>query len=131
MWQVRVTVSRRTTATSPSGLRLPKTREAVGYLEELFAYRLQMAEAFLKAEVREVVRANFIAQERGELLVLFDECVLPVRPENVMTVFNLLQRSVQLALQLLRDAAAEDLGDLVSGHPPQTDLAGALEDQIG
>jgi len=68
-----------------------------------------MAEAFLQAEVRQVVRADFIAQERGELLVLFDESVLPVRPENVMTVFDLLQRSVQLALQLLRDAAAEDL----------------------
>ena len=43
-------------------------------------YRLQLAEAFLKAEVREVVGADFIAQERGELLVLFDECV-PVRPD--------------------------------------------------
>jgi hypothetical protein len=53
----------------------PKTREAVGYPEELCAYRLQLAEAFLKAEVREVVGADFIAQERGELLVLFDECV--------------------------------------------------------
>jgi hypothetical protein len=52
-----------------------KTREAVGYPEELCAYRLQLAEAFLKAEVREVVGADFIAQERGELLVLFDECV--------------------------------------------------------
>jgi len=91
-----------------------KTREPVGYLEELFAYRIQMAEAFLEAEVRQVVRADFITQERGELLVLLDECVLPVRPENVMAVLNLLQRSVELALQLLRDATAEDLGDLVN-----------------
>ena len=39
-----------------------KTREAVGYLQELFAGRLQMAEAFFKTEVRQVVRASFIAQ---------------------------------------------------------------------
>ena len=89
-----------------------------------------MAEAFLQAEVRQVVRADFIAQERGELLVLFDESVLPVRPENVMAVLNLLQRSVELALQLLRDATAKDLGDFVGRHPPESHLAGALEDLV-
>ena len=58
-----------------------------------------MAETFLQAEIRQVVRADFIAQERGELLVLLDECVLPVRPENVMAVFDLFDDGVELALE--------------------------------
>ena len=48
-----------------------------------------MVEAFLQAEVAQVVGAEFIAQETGELFVLFEEGVLPVRPEDVMAVFDL------------------------------------------
>ena len=35
-----------------------------------------------------------------------------------MAVFDLLQRRVQLALQLLGDPAAEDFRDLVGRHAP-------------
>ena len=92
--------------------------ETVRDLKELPPHRLQVAQAFLQPKVGEIVRADFIAQERGELLVLLDEGVLPVRPEDVMAVFDLLQRRVQLALHLLCDPAAEDLGDLARRHPP-------------
>ena len=47
-----------------------------------------------------------------------------------MAVFNLLQRRVQLPLQLLRDPAAEDFRDLVGRHTPQTDLAGTFKDFV-
>jgi hypothetical protein len=47
-----------------------------------------------------------------------------------MAVFDLLQRGIQLTLQLPRDAAAEDFGDPVGRHPPEPDLAGALEDPV-
>ena len=48
----------------------------------------------------------------------------------MMAVLDLLQRRVELALEFLGQAGAEDLGDLVSGHPPQTHLAGTLEDFV-
>ena len=47
-----------------------------------------------------------------------------------MPVLDLLQRGVELPLQLLGDADAEDLADLVRGQPPQPDLAGAFEDAV-
>ena len=50
--------------------------ETVRDLKELPPHRLQVAQAFLQPKVGEIVRADFIAQERGELLVLLDEGVL-------------------------------------------------------
>ena len=60
-----------------------KAGETVRDLEELCPHGLQVAEALFESEVSEIVRAYFIAQERGELLVLLDQGVLPVRPEDV------------------------------------------------
>ncbi|MDQ3774650.1 MAG: hypothetical protein M3461_09905 [Pseudomonadota bacterium] len=51
--------------------------EAVGDLQELLAHGGQMGKAFPEPEVREIVRADLIAQESRELLVLLDEPVLP------------------------------------------------------
>jgi hypothetical protein len=56
--------------------------------------------------------------------------VFEVGPEDMMAVFDLLQRGVELPLELLGDAAAEDFADLVGGESPQPDLAGALEDPV-
>src|SRR3974377_870870 len=50
--------------------------ETLRDLKERPSHRLQVAEAFLQPKVGEIVRADFIAQERGELLVLLDEGVL-------------------------------------------------------
>ncbi len=107
-------------------LRL-KTGKAVRDLDEPLPNFLEVAQAFPQAEVGKIVRANLVAQKQGELFILLDECVLPIRPEDVMAMFHLLQRRVQLALHLLCNPAAEDLGDLARRHSPQTHLAGALE----
>ena len=85
--------------------------ETVRDLKELPPRLLQVAQAFLQPKVGEVIGADFIAQERGELLVLLDEGVFPVRPEDVMPVSDLFQRRVQLSLHLLCDPAAENLGN--------------------
>ena len=56
-----------------------------------------MLQAFLQPEVGEVVGAELVAQEGGELLVLLEEGVFPVGAEDVMAVLDLLQGGVQLA----------------------------------
>ena len=43
---------------------------------------------FLQSEVGEVVGAELVAQEGGELFVLLEEAVLPVGAEDVMAVFD-------------------------------------------
>ena len=56
-----------------------------------------MFEAFLEPEVSEIVGAEFVAQEGGELLVLFEESIFPVGAEDMMAVLDLLQGGVELA----------------------------------
>ncbi len=53
-----------------------------------------------------------------------------VGPKDMMPVFDLLEGGVEFALQLLGDAAAEDLRDLVGRQPPESNLAGAFEDPV-
>ena len=89
-----------------------------------------MVQALLQAEVSQVVRADLIAQEGGELLVLFDKSVFPVGAEDMMAVLDLFQGGVELALQLFGEAAAEDLRDLVGCQTPESDLATALKDPV-
>src|SRR5438067_13934007 len=67
---------------------------------KLLAHRLQMVQALLQAEVAQVVRAQFIAEERGELLVLFEERVLPVGAVDVVTVLDLIDDRTELAAKL-------------------------------
>jgi hypothetical protein len=50
-----------------------------------------MVEPFFGAEVGQVIGTEFIAQEAGELLILFQTGVFPVRSENVMTMFDLVE----------------------------------------
>ena len=47
-----------------------------------------------------------------------------------MSVGELLEGGVELAFESLRQPGAEDLGDLVGRHPPETQLAAALEDFV-
>src|SRR6266545_1623659 len=53
-----------------------------------------------------------------------------VGPEDMMAVLDLLQGGVEFALQLLGDATAEDLRDLVGRQSPESNLAGAFEDPV-
>jgi hypothetical protein len=56
---------------------------------------IEMIESFPEAEVAQVIGAEFVAQEMGELLVLFEEGMLPVRLENVMPVLDLIEHRGQ------------------------------------
>src|SRR6202049_3534684 len=89
-----------------------------------------MFEAFLEPEVREIVGAEFVAQEGGELLVLFEESIFPVGAEDMMAVLDLLQGGVELAWQAAGEAGAEDFRDLLGRKAPQPQLAGALEEAM-
>ncbi|MGH9962008.1 MAG: hypothetical protein ACREBC_33580, partial [Pyrinomonadaceae bacterium] len=104
--------------------------ETIGDLEELLAHGAQMDKAFPEPEVGEIVRADLIAQEGRELLVLLEEPVLPIGAEGVMSVLELLKGSMELTLEFLGQAAAEDLRDLVGRHAPQSQLTAALEDLV-
>src|SRR3984885_13508977 len=97
---------------------------------ELFADGIEMIESFLQAEVAQVFGAEFVAQETGELLVLFEEGMFPVRPENVMSMFDLIDHGCEFPVQPFIQPDAEDLTDAVRRQPPQADLATALEDLV-
>src|SRR6266699_1890845 len=102
-----------------------KSGEAVSDRQEFLAYGGHVVQALLQAEIGQIVGADLIAQEGGELFGLLDEGVFEVGPEDMMPVFDLVQGGVEFALQLLGDAAAEDLG---GRQPPESNLAGAFED---
>src|SRR5437667_12489420 len=89
-----------------------------------------MFEAFLEPEVSEIVGAEFVAQEGGELLVLFEESIFPVGAEDMMAVLDLLQGGVELAWQAAGEAGAKDFRDLLGGETPQAQLATALEEAM-
>ncbi|MBK6971630.1 MAG: hypothetical protein IPH26_01255 [Sterolibacteriaceae bacterium] len=95
-----------------------KGGEALGEAEELLARVSQVFEPLPQAEVGQIVRADLVAQEGGELLILLDEGVLPIGAKDVMPVFDLLEGGVELAAQLLGDTRAEDLRDLVGRQSP-------------
>ena len=78
-----------------------ETGEAVGNGLESFPHGVEMIEAFLQAEVAQIVGAEFVAQEAGELLILFEKGVLPVGAENVMAVLDLVDDGGQFAAQSL------------------------------
>ena len=64
--------------------------EAVGDRQELLAHSGQMLQTLLQPEIGQIIGADLIAQEGGEHLILLDEGVLEVGPEDVMPVFDLL-----------------------------------------
>src|SRR5882724_8790230 len=107
-----------------------KSGEAVGDRQELLAHGGHMLQTLLQTEIGQIVGADLIAQKGGELFVLLHEGVFEVGPEDMMSVLNLLQGGIELALQLVGDAAAENLGDLVGRQPPKSNLAGPFEDPV-
>src|SRR5271165_2812775 len=96
-----------------------ETGEAVRNGLKLPPDGIEMIESLLQAEVAQVVGTEFIAQETGELLVLLEEGVFPVRPENMMSVFDLIDHRRQFSLQPFIQAYAEDLADPVRRKTPQ------------
>ena len=67
-----------------------ETSEAVRDGLEPFAHGVKIIQAFLQTEVAQVVGAKLIAEEAGELFVLFEEGVLPVSAEDVVAMLNLI-----------------------------------------
>jgi hypothetical protein len=101
--------------------------EAVRDDLELFANGIEVIESFLQAEIAQVVGAKFVAQKTGELFILLEEGVFPVRPENVMPVLDLIDHRREFSAQPLIQPDPEDLADPVRRQPPQADLAASLE----
>jgi len=91
---------------------------------------VQMVESFLQAEVAQVVGTEFVAQEARKLLVLLEERMFPVRPENVMPVLDLIDHCRQFPAQSLIQADTEDFADPVRREPPQSDFATAFKDLV-
>ena len=107
-----------------------ETGETVGDGLEPFADGVEMIEAFLQAEVAQVVGAEFVAEEAGELLVLFEEGVLPIGAEDVMAMLDLIDDRGEFSLQPFVQPHAEDLADPVRRQPPEADFAAAFEDLV-
>jgi hypothetical protein len=107
-----------------------ETGEAIRDGFEPFAYGAEMIEAFLQAEVAQVVGTEFIAQVAGELFVLPEKSMLPVSAENVMAVLDLIDDGGEFSVQSLVKADAEDLADAVGRETPQADFAASLEDFV-
>jgi hypothetical protein len=63
--------------------------EAVGDRQELLAHGGQVFQALLQPEIRQIVGADLIAQEGGEVLVLLHEGVFEIGAEDVMPVLDL------------------------------------------
>jgi hypothetical protein len=72
-----------------------------------------MVQAFLETEVVEIVGAQFVAQEGGELLVLLQERVLEIGAKDMVTMLDLIDDGGKLAGQPTMQALTEDRGDLV------------------
>src|SRR5438105_3965131 len=89
-----------------------------------------MLQTFPEPEVAEVVGAELVAQEGGELLVLFEESIFPVGAEDMMAVLDLLQGGVELAWQAAGEAGAKDFRDLLGGETPEPQLTTVFEEAM-
>src|SRR5712672_4616399 len=98
-------------------LRLEAGKAGGDGLEPL-ADGIEMVQSLLEAEVGEVVGDQLVAQEGGELFVLFEEGVLEVGAEDVMAVLNAIDDGGQLAADPAVQAGAEDLSDFVCSQAP-------------
>ena len=76
-----------------------ETSEAVSNGLKSCAHVVEMIEPFLQTEIAQVIGAKLVAEEAGELLVLFEEGVLPVGAEDVMAMLDLIDDGGELAGQ--------------------------------
>src|SRR5260370_14657041 len=101
--------------------------EAAGDGLEGVANRIETVQPLPQPEVGEIVGAQFVAQERRELLVLLEEGAFEVSAEDMMAVLDPIYDGGKLAAMPAVKARAEDRGDLVGRQPPQAEFATALE----
>src|ERR1700680_1282992 len=104
--------------------------EAVSDGLESIAHVVEMIESFLQAEVAQVIGAKLVAEEAGELLVLFEQGVLPVGAEDVMAMLDLIDDRGEFPMQPFVQPHAEDLADAVCREPPQADFAASFKDFV-
>src|ERR1700674_1927057 len=104
--------------------------EAVSDGLESIAHVVEMIESFLQAEVAQVIGAKLVAEEAGELLVLFEQGVLPVGAEDVMAMLDLIDDGGEFPPQPFIEPHTEDLADPVRGQPPQADFAASFKDLV-
>ena len=110
-------------------LRL-KAGEAADDGLEFLTHLIEMVQALFETEVVEVVGAEFVAQKRQELLILPENGVPEVDPEDMMAMGDLIDGGVKLAAVLAVHAGAEDLGNLVGRQPPEAEFAASLEQLV-
>src|ERR1700732_492785 len=79
---------------------------------------IEMVQSLFETEIGEVVGDQLVAQEGGELFVLFEEGVLEVGAEDVMAVLNAIDDGGQLAAHPAVQTGAEDLSDFVCSQAP-------------
>ena len=105
--------------------------EAVGNGENFSRTASEMIQAFLQAEVGQVVGAEPRCADSVEnFSYCLMKALLPVGAENVMAVLDLFDRPCSACPSASCEAHAEDLGDLVGRQAPQADFAAALEDLV-
>src|SRR6266436_7380368 len=104
--------------------------ETVGDGLESLAHGVQMIQPFLQAEVAQIVGAKLVAQEAGELLILFEESMLPVSAEDMMAMLDLVDHGGELSAEALVQPDAEDFADAVGCQSPEADLTASLEDLV-
>src|SRR5438067_13219448 len=92
--------------------------KAIGNGLEALADGIEMVQSLFELEVGEVVGDQLVAQEGGELFVLFEEGVLEVGAEDVMAVLNAIDDGGQLAAHPAVQTGAEDLSDFVCSQAP-------------
>ena len=87
--------------------------EAAGNVLKPLAHGREMIQPLPEAEVGEVVGDQLIAQEGGEPLVLFEQGVLEIGTEDMVTVPDAADNGSEFAMHPAVHTGAEDCGDFV------------------
>src|SRR5260221_3637945 len=92
--------------------------KAIGvfFFKQKTAY--EMVQSLFEPEVGEVVGDQLVAQEGGELFVLFEEGVLEVGAEDVMAVLSAIDEGGQLAAHPAVQTGADALSGFVGSQSP-------------
>lgn len=89
-----------------------------------------MIESFLETKVAQIVGTKLVAQEAGELFILFEKSIFPINPEDVVAVLDLIDDGGELSPQPLMETSAEDLADATGGDAPKADFTAAFENLV-
>src|SRR5580704_17624503 len=109
-------------STSPHNNLAPHFRPGFINLQHFCRSRwrnpVRLSKSGLRRKSGRVVGDKLVAQEGGELFVLFEEGVLEVGAENVMAALNAIDDGGQLAAHPAVHTGAEDLSDFVCSQAP-------------